>query len=199
LQLFPSKNILQNKTGHTPQGLLTGCFACMQQDKQPLSNLPFQAGVTGNFKVLLHKPHRSSVMETVILASFDNYFSANIMLSRMQQAGIPCFLKDEYTVTIDPILSNAIGGIKLAVPERYAAEAIAMLKQFEEAYLQSVICPQCGSNRISQVSKQGATNFITAILTWLFSSYAVAPEKIYQCQDCGYETENLPENKQEYN
>lgn len=138
-------------------------------------------------------------METFIIASFDNYFSANIMLSRMQQAGIPCFLKDEYTVTIDPILSNAIGGIKLAVPEQFATEAAAMLKQFEEEYLQSVNCPQCGSNRISQVSKKGATNFITAILTWLFSSYAVAPEKVYQCPDCGYESENLPENQQEYN
>ena len=137
-------------------------------------------------------------METVILTSFDNYFSANIMLSRMQQAGIPCFLKDEYTVTIDPILSNAIGGIKLAVPERFATKAFAMLKQFEEEYLQSAVCPQCGNNRISLVSKKGTANFITAILTWLFSSYAVAPEKIYQCLDCGYETETLPENNPEY-
>ena len=42
------------------------------------------------------------------------------------------------------------------------------------------------------ISKPGAGNFITAILTWLFSSYAIAPDKIYQCQDCLYESQTLP-------
>lgn len=138
-------------------------------------------------------------METVILASFDNYFSANILLSKMQQAGIPCYLKDEYTVTIDPILSNAIGGIKLAVPEPYAAEASALLKQFEEEALHAATCPKCNGNHITLISKPGPANVITAVLTWLFSSYAVAPVKIYQCRDCGYESETLPENSAEYN
>lgn len=48
-------------------------------------------------------------MQPVIIRTFDNYFSANIILTRLQDSGIRCFLKDEYTVTIDPILSNAIG------------------------------------------------------------------------------------------
>ncbi len=32
-----------------------------------------------------------------------------------EEEGINCWLKDENTVTIDPILTNAIGGIKLMV------------------------------------------------------------------------------------
>jgi len=131
-------------------------------------------------------------MEMVTIKSFDNYFTANIIFGKLQDAGIDCYLKDEYTVTIDPILSNAIGGIKLVVNISDADIATKLLAQYDEEYLKSVKCPNCGGNNILLISKPGAGNFITAIFTWLFSSYAVAPEKIYQCQDCKYESEKLP-------
>ncbi len=138
-------------------------------------------------------------MQTVTLKSFDNYFSANILLTRLQADGIPCFLKDEHTVTIDPILSNAIGGIKLEVPAEKAQMALLLLKEYEEDYLEAAECPKCHAHDIQLVSKKNAGNFITAILTWLFSSYAVAPEKVYQCQQCGYESETMPDNITQYN
>ena len=131
-------------------------------------------------------------MKIITLRSFDNYFLANILLTKMQDAGIECYLKDENTVTIDPILSNAIGGIKLVVREDDAAEAIQLLQLFDEEYLQSVKCPKCGKASIALVNKPGATNYITAIFTWLFSSYAVPAESIYQCSSCGYESKIMP-------
>ena len=135
------------------------------------------------------------MVKTVVLRTFDNYFKANIILTRLQDSGINCFLIDEYTVTIDPILSNAIGGIKLAVHLQDAELAEKLLSEFEEEYLRSVECPKCSANKILLVPKAGAQNFITAILTWLFSSYAVAPENVYQCQRCGYESVALPESQ----
>ncbi len=131
-------------------------------------------------------------MNIITLRSFDNYFLASITLTKLQDAGVECYLKDEHTVTIDPILSNAIGGIKLVVKEEHAEEAKKILQQFDEEYLQSVKCPQCGAAAITLVSKPGASNFITAIFTWLFSSYAIAPENVYQCSKCGYESKNMP-------
>lgn len=133
-------------------------------------------------------------MEMIVLKTFENYFSANIILGRLQQEGVQCYLKDEYTVTIDPILSNAIGGIKLVVAAPDVPLANMLLKNFEEEYLRSVECPKCGGHDINLISKPGAGNFITAILTWLFSSYAIAPNQLYQCQQCGYESATLPEN-----
>ena len=138
-------------------------------------------------------------MKTVTIRTFDNYFSANIMLTRLQDAGVICYLKDEYTVTIDPILSNAIGGIKLNIRQEDASMVNEILRRFDEEYLRSAVCPDCGSNNILLVPVQGAGNFITAIFTWMFSSYAVAAENVYQCQKCGYESKILPENKSAYN
>lgn len=66
-------------------------------------------------------------MDLVTIRSFDSYIDANIILGRLQEEGIVCFLKDEYTATI---LSNAIGNIKLVVPENQAERAKELLQQF---------------------------------------------------------------------
>ncbi|UEG48888.1 DUF2007 domain-containing protein [Ferruginibacter lapsinanis] len=132
-------------------------------------------------------------MDLVTVKTFDNYFLANISLTKLEDAGFECYLKDEFTVTIDPILTNAIGGIKLVVKETDKEEVLKLLQQFDQEYLQSVKCPQCGKSEFTQITKPGVTNYLTAILTWMFSSYAVAATSVYHCGNCGYESERLPE------
>ena len=43
-------------------------------------------------------------MEYVLIRQYDNYVSANIDMGTLQEEGISCWLKDENTVTIDPLL-----------------------------------------------------------------------------------------------
>lgn len=64
----------------------------------------------------------------VLLCSFDNYIPAHIALGRLKEEYINCYLKDEYSVTIDPFLSNAIGGIKLMVAETQLEKAREILQ-----------------------------------------------------------------------
>ncbi len=132
-------------------------------------------------------------MELVTVKSFDNYFSANILLTRLQADGVECYLKDEHTVTIDPMLSNAIGGIKVVVKKEDEAKVIKLIRGYHIEYMLSATCPECGSNSFAHVAKPHVANYLTAILTWFFSSYAVAPEYIYQCGNCNYECETLPD------
>jgi DNA-directed RNA polymerase subunit RPC12/RpoP len=132
-------------------------------------------------------------MDFIILRAFDNYFLANILLTKLRDAGLECYLKDEYTVTIDPLLSNAIGGIKVITKKSNATKAYALLNQFDNEYRNAVRCPKCGSNDILLMPKQSTENLIAAIASWLFSAYAVSAENIYQCSNCGYQSEVLPE------
>ena len=132
-------------------------------------------------------------MKLVTIRTFQNYFSAHILLTRLKDQGIECFLKDEFTVTVDPILSNAVGGIKLVVLEEHEAQALQLLSEFDEAYRQTAVCPRCGSKSIELVPKQTTANFATAILTWLFGSYAISAKNVYQCTECKYESESFPE------
>ena len=132
-------------------------------------------------------------MDLITIRTFQNYFTAHILLTRFRDAGIECFLKDEFTVTIDPVLSNAVGGIKLVVRKDNEEEANLLLQQFDEAYRQSAVCPKCGSQTIELVPEKTTVNMATAILTWLFGSYAISVKNIYRCSSCGYESETLPE------
>lgn len=132
-------------------------------------------------------------MELTTIRTFQNYFQAHILLGKLRQAGVECYLRDEHTVTVGPFLSNGVGGIKLIVRKSNEAEVLLLVQQFDEEYRKSAVCPKCGSNEIELVPKQTTANFLTAILSWLFSNYAMSAENIYQCSCCKYESDTLPE------
>ena len=70
-------------------------------------------------------------MNFINLRSFDNYIHANIQLGMLQEEGINCHLADEYTMTLDPFLGPAIGGMKLMVYETQVHRAIELLEEVE--------------------------------------------------------------------
>jgi hypothetical protein len=54
-------------------------------------------------------------MAFVCIRRYDTYVPAHIALGKLLHAGIKAHLQDEHTVTIDPLLNLAVGGIKLFV------------------------------------------------------------------------------------
>lgn len=113
-------------------------------------------------------------------------------MQRLEEEGIRAYLQDEHTVTIDPILTNAVGGIKLMVARDQAPRALELLAQWEQEYKQAVACPNCGSSNVELVTQtSNPANWFSAITTWLFGNYAVAVKKVYHCFDCGHEFEDL--------
>jgi hypothetical protein len=132
-------------------------------------------------------------MEMITIRTFNNYITASMLLSRLQHEGLECYLKDEYAVTIDPLLSNAIGGIKLIVRSEDIEKAKELLQAHDDEYLQSVKCPNCGTAAFAYISKPGTANFLTSMLSRIFTGYTVAPVHVYRCENCGYETKALPD------
>jgi hypothetical protein len=57
---------------------------------------------------------------------------AHAIRVRLESEGIPVFLFDEFTITMDWLLSNAIGGVKVQVPEPYLERARAILGIVEQ-------------------------------------------------------------------
>jgi hypothetical protein len=70
-------------------------------------------------------------MEFVQLRAYDNYIYAHIRMGMLQAEGINCHLKDELTVTVDPFLSPALGGMKLMVESSQAQRAEQLLRETE--------------------------------------------------------------------
>lgn len=131
-------------------------------------------------------------MDFVPLYNFTNYIDAHIILGKLEAEGIDCWLKDENTVNIMPVWTNAVGGIKLMVAEDQVERSRELLLAMEAERKSHFLCPKCGSNNIELVSTpRKASNWLSALLSFSFGSYAIAPGKVYHCFDCGHEAEAL--------
>lgn len=134
-------------------------------------------------------------MEYVLINTYENYIEAHIARGNLEEQGINCWLKDENTVTIDPILTNAIGGIKLMVAKPQAERAADILNRIRREQKASVACPKCGSHNTELVSTpRKAMNWLMALSTFFLSDRALAVDKVNHCFDCG--TEFPQENKE---
>ncbi|MEK7227208.1 MAG: DUF2007 domain-containing protein [Bacteroidota bacterium] len=127
-------------------------------------------------------------MEFVLVQVYDNYISAHIAKGRLEEDGINCWLKDENTVTIDPILTNAVGGIKLMVEKTRSEEAAGILRIIENENKKAHPCPKCNSFNVEFVSTpRKISNWLSFISFGLFASFAPKVDMVYHCFDCGHE------------
>ncbi len=132
-------------------------------------------------------------MSFIQLYTFDNYIDAHLRMMHLQEEGINCWLKDENTVTIDPILSNAIGGIKLMVHEAQQERAKQLLRTMLNKEKHQNSCSKCGSFNVEFIiTNRKASNWLTAIATFFLGDFAMAPHKVFHCFDCGEEFDMIP-------
>src|SRR5215218_9717115 len=118
----------------------------------------------GHFTKLIADPYlRFQIvpMEFVVLQSFDNYMEAHIIMGRLEEEGIRCWLKDETTVTVTPYLSNALGGIKIMVVKDQYERAISILQHMSAEKRAKYKCPNCSSSDIELITTP------TKPLNWL--------------------------------
>jgi len=132
-------------------------------------------------------------MTFVPLRTFDNYIEANIVMNMLVASGINAHLKDELTITIDPLLSPALGGMKLMVHYTQIERAWELLEDAEQQYLKSIPCPVCKSHSLSIVSITKKYRCrLSALINMLVSGKSVELIKMYQCANCGYDFKELP-------
>ena len=135
-------------------------------------------------------------MDFVSLRSFDNYIEANIVLGVLIASNVNCHLKDEHTITIDPLLSPALGGIKLMVHHAHAEKAWELLDEAEQQFLSKTPCPVCKNFSLSiiAITKKHACR-LSALISMLLNGQSVEVTRVYKCRDCGYDFKELPKPK----
>ena len=133
-------------------------------------------------------------MDFVILQSFNNYLDAHLLMAKLESEDIQCWLQDENTVTLYPILTNAVGGIKLFVNKNDLSRARQIFWEIENNRKKTIECPKCKGQNIELVSTpRKAANWFSAILTFFLGDYALAVDKVNHCFDCGNEFANSNE------
>ena len=87
-----------------------------------------------------------------ILALFEYSTEAHVTKSKLDSEGLKTMLMDEKTIDTDPLVSNAIGGVKLLVHINdfdKAAEIYNEIRTYQKDKNGNAInCPKCDSNRI---------------------------------------------------
>lgn len=134
-----------------------------------------------------------------VVKIFDNYFSANLVLNRLANDGIRCTLLDEQTVTTDPLLNIAIGGIKLAVHQDDVELARELLENYEKQYIKEATCIKCKQQAFEKLTKPAHRDLATKIIQYFNSAHQLPPEVLYRCGNCMLETKTLPDEHAYYN
>ena len=121
-------------------------------------------------------------METV--ATVNWIAEADALCVLLESNGITATIPDQGTVTLDPILANAIGGIRIQVSESDSERAREILMNRPPHSAQGVfMCPRCGSDsvRYENVSKRFAFLMLISLgipLLWR--------KRQCSCQSCGH-------------
>ncbi len=58
---------------------------------------------------------------------------AFVLRSMLEASEIPCFIPDENTAQMDWVLTNAIGGIRVQVPEEFKDKAKSVVSDYKSA------------------------------------------------------------------
>lgn len=129
----------------------------------------------------------------IVYETYYNPIEANIVKARLLDSGIQCFLSDENTITINPLYTQALGGVKLHLFERDAELARNILKEEgaelplnEEAEAAEIaICPKCHSSNVGFVqATKKRFGIFTMIISLLLMVYPFYARKTYHCFNC---------------
>ncbi len=127
-------------------------------------------------------------MSFIAVHSFNNYIDAHIVLGRMQDEEVDCWLRNEATTTIMPIWTNAIGGIQLMVKKEQLQRANFVLQEIEAEKKHNRICPKCFSHNVEYINTmRKPVNWLSAVVTFFLGDLALMPEQCYHCFHCGAE------------
>ena len=123
------------------------------------------------------------------LAKFTYSSEAQIIKGRLEADGIQVFLSDDITIDTDPLVSNAIGGVKLKVLSGQFEEAKEILDSIEKYSVDdegnAISCPNCNSDKVELFSTiKDFKSLFWFIFGLLFSSLPFYTKHKYKCEAC---------------
>ncbi|MGB3144246.1 MAG: DUF2007 domain-containing protein [Maribacter sp.] len=114
------------------------------------------------------------------LASFEYVADVQIVKGKLESEGIPVFLRDENTLNSDPLISNAIGGVKLQVYSRDRERAIEIYDEIRayavDDFGMPIICPNCKAQKSEPYYNRKGV---------FYKLFPFFEKRKYKCLNCG--------------
>jgi hypothetical protein len=112
---------------------------------------------------------------------------AYIAAGRLESEGIPVNLVGINHASVNWLITNALGGIRLQVPHKFASEArsiLATAAPIEVSEKDSDRCPACGASNTTVHSTAWKISFLVIHLLNIPIPWGKGRR---QCDDCGHE------------
>lgn len=121
--------------------------------------------------------------EFFTLATFEYVADVQVLKGRLESDGIPVFLKDEHILNSDPMISYAIGGVKLQV---YYSDRERATEIYNETRAYATdgqgnlrVCPNCKAQRMEiYFHRKGL----------FYKLFPFFEKRKYKCLNCGFIT-----------
>ncbi len=124
----------------------------------------------------------------ILLKTFNNPIDANIAKGLLASNGINAVIYNENTIYADPILTTALGGVKLLVNETDYSKAIQLFKDTENEYANNdvqLVCPKCGSTEVSSQNKHNWFALLLMLISFSFTPNTGNSKK-NKCKKCNH-------------
>lgn len=126
------------------------------------------------------------------IASFQYLSEAIIYKGRLESEGIAVFMRDNFTIDTDPLVSNAVGGVKLFVREEDFAAAEEILSEISKYSMTNegalIKCPNCGAEKVQLLTVvDDARSIFSFVLSLLFLILPFYAKYKYKCDNCNFE------------
>lgn len=124
----------------------------------------------------------------VTVSRYSFPYEAHLARALLESEGIPAFVADEHTINMQWLYSDAMGGVRLQVPEDWAQQACDVLREDREQVLEEQqetdkdLCSHCGSadTEYHQIGKRWA------FLVFLGIHFPLFPVRHgVRCRTCG--------------
>jgi hypothetical protein len=123
-------------------------------------------------------------MPLLAIASFSKAEDAHLLRLRLEAGGVPAHVQDENTVTVNWMLSNAIGGVKVLIEEEDAERAREILAEHpdETPDPSRPVCPRCQSPDTAPDEGPRRRSFLAVLL---FNFPLPVNRHRWRCAQCG--------------
>ncbi|WP_029037360.1 putative signal transducing protein [Salinimicrobium xinjiangense] len=123
------------------------------------------------------------------VAVFQYSAEAQIIKGRLEAEGITVFIADNHTIDTDPLVSNAIGGVKLKVRKEDEAKAMEVLGSISKYSVDDdgvqIRCLECNSEKVELLTNvKGLKSFFFFSLSFLFTALPIYIKREYYCNVC---------------
>lgn len=116
----------------------------------------------------------------IVFDSYDTVVQANLVKTKLDAYGIPCFLSEENFNTWYPFRNQLFPGVRLHIFEKDFTQVKEILED-SPMTIDETICPRCQSPKVKLEEVDDTTEW-KEFFSQLF--FASPRKKVYRCQEC---------------